>query len=142
MDRRSQYILLGFLRDARTMPSPAACLDTCITASTNLGFQCYSVMYYYEVRRCYIFDMEYQDFYRKESDKFAQNMILILDSNSRAIKIRPPFSYEKIQSINSLKMSLRIHFCFILGRKAKLYSERRLRSDTACSSEEGGRNSG
>ncbi|PAV58801.1 hypothetical protein WR25_11887 [Diploscapter pachys] len=48
VDRRSQYILLGFLRDARTMPSPAACLDTCITASTNLGFQCYSVMYYYE----------------------------------------------------------------------------------------------
>ncbi|EYC25479.1 hypothetical protein Y032_0011g1228 [Ancylostoma ceylanicum] len=48
VDRRANIVIVGSLRDTASTANPEECIEKCVMAERELGFQCLSVMYYYD----------------------------------------------------------------------------------------------
>ncbi|CAJ0594076.1 unnamed protein product [Cylicocyclus nassatus] len=48
VDRRANMVMVGTLRSTATTANPEECIEKCVTAEKELGFQCLSVMFYYD----------------------------------------------------------------------------------------------
>ncbi|WKX92177.1 hypothetical protein Q1695_010309 [Nippostrongylus brasiliensis] len=48
VERIANTILIGYLRDSATTSGIEECIERCVRASTTLGFQCLSIMYFYD----------------------------------------------------------------------------------------------
>ncbi|ETN76523.1 PAN domain protein [Necator americanus] len=48
IERKADVTILGFLKDASTTASPEECIEKCVMAERDMGFQCLSIMYYYD----------------------------------------------------------------------------------------------
>ncbi|RCN47640.1 PAN domain protein [Ancylostoma caninum] len=48
VDRRANVVMVGSLRDTASTANPEECIEKCVMAEKELGFQCLSVMYYYD----------------------------------------------------------------------------------------------
>ncbi|VDO19855.1 unnamed protein product [Heligmosomoides polygyrus] len=49
VDRLANTVLVGYLRDTATTTGIEKCIERCVQSETALGFQCLSIMYYYDV---------------------------------------------------------------------------------------------
>ncbi|KHJ83447.1 PAN domain protein, partial [Oesophagostomum dentatum] len=49
VERRPNLVIVGFLRDTASTRTPEECIEKCVTAERELGFQCLSAMYYYDL---------------------------------------------------------------------------------------------
>ncbi|KAK5984095.1 PAN domain protein [Trichostrongylus colubriformis] len=48
VDRTANMVVVGFMRDTATTDSIEECIERCVGAEIALGFQCLSIMYYYD----------------------------------------------------------------------------------------------